>query len=263
MATQYDHYRELAGMRQGVWENNALVYEVGRVVDEVGRSLESIHNNIEMVRRTTSAALMVQQELLNRENLQSVLEEFTYQAEKMLDNFEVANDESTDPSTRYYILTGLLDSIKDSGISTAVIRGRDNKAAFDKVVDRGTELQQKLLSDKEVKQAIQWVENEKQRKAEEERRVVEQERQRKAEVYRKAAEELRQKAEEERRVVEQERRQRAEEQQRRAEQNAPRVKELTGYPITSVRRKMLPPQEVRGIHRRRSTPRCVSPTRPT
>jgi hypothetical protein len=38
---------------------------------------------------------------------------------------------------------------------------------------------------------------------------------------------------------------------------------LTGYPVTLGRRKLLRSHAVRRIHRRRSTPRCVSPTPPT
>jgi hypothetical protein len=47
-----------------------------------------------------------------------------------------------------------------------------------------------------------------------------------------------------------------------AEQEEIRQAALTGYPVTSDPRKLFSDQEVRRILRRRSTPRCASPTRP-
>ena len=130
MPTQYDYYRELVKTRRGMEWNNLLVAEVAN-------SLHSIHDEIAEVRRHTTAAMAIQQELLNRELIQAKLEEFIYQAERMVDEFENANG-SIDLSTQYYLLTGLLETIKDQGISTVFIRGRDNKAAFDMVVGRGS-----------------------------------------------------------------------------------------------------------------------------
>jgi hypothetical protein len=66
----------------------------------------------------------------------------------------------------------LLETIKDQGISTVFIRGRDNKAAFDKVVDRASSIRQALSQEKEVKKALVWAEEEQKRAAE--RRMQEQ-----------------------------------------------------------------------------------------
>jgi hypothetical protein len=91
MPTQYDYYRELVKTRQGIEWNTLLVAEVAN-------SLQSIHDEIEAVRRTTTAAMAIQQELLNREMIQAKLEEFIYQAERMVDEFAGANG-SIDLST--------------------------------------------------------------------------------------------------------------------------------------------------------------------
>lgn len=169
MATQYDYYRELVRTRQGVEWNNTLV-------GGIALSLNTIEGEIAAVRRTTEAALALQQELLNREIMQARLEELIYQTERMVEQFEI-EDGSVDSSTRYYLLTGLLETIAGQGISTAIIRGRDNKRAFDLIVERASSLRRRLSGEPEVKKALLWAE-------EEQRRVAERKRQEDEEIER-------------------------------------------------------------------------------
>ena len=136
MATQYNFYREMIKTRQGIEWNNALVAGVGE-------SLGAIHHEIEIVRRTTSLSLEIQQELLKKDYIQAQLDESIYQAERTIEKFDDMN-EQVGPSTQYFELGRLLDAIDRDNISTSMIRGRDNKAAFDKIINRAIERRQKL-----------------------------------------------------------------------------------------------------------------------
>jgi hypothetical protein len=170
--TSFDFYRELVKTRQGVEWNNLLL---GGISD----SLFSIHAEIAQVRQMNAEALAIQQELLNREIIQSKLEEFIFQMEKMVNEFNQPGD-SPVPSTRYFLLTGVLKTIREQGISTAIVRGRDNKAAFDKCANEAMSLLKRLHDEPEVKAALAWAKEE-QKRLEDQRQKQEEERKKQAE----------------------------------------------------------------------------------
>jgi hypothetical protein len=116
----------------------------------------AIHDQMEEVKWQNENALAIQQELLNREQLQQYLEEFVYQTEKLVEQFSSKSD--VPASTRYFLLQSVLAQVEEDGIDTATLRGRDNKAAFEKVMAQVHRLIATLLKDSEVQEAIEWAE---------------------------------------------------------------------------------------------------------
>lgn len=178
--TAFDIHRELVRTRQEAEWNNLLVAGISD-------TLSSIHDEIAQVRRANAEALAIQQELLNREVIQGRLEEFIYQIEKMVTEFEGPDCEAV-PSTRYFLLTGVLKTIQTEGISTAVIRGRDNKATFEAVVRRARTVAKTLEGDPEVREALAWAAQERKRLADKKAAEEEEQRQREQEEQKRRRE---------------------------------------------------------------------------
>ena len=165
-----DTYRELASIRANTQASVAFQALQTGLLAQMNGSMNSIHAEMANARQQQSEALAIQQELLNREQIQSHLEEFVFQAEKLV--AECSKTTTDIPaSSRYFLLMGVLGKIKENGIGTPVIKGRDNKAAFDKVVNDTKGLTQRLLTDPEVQEALEWAEAESLRKAEEQKRL--------------------------------------------------------------------------------------------
>jgi hypothetical protein len=97
----------------------------------------SIHSEVAQAKQQQAEALAIQQELLARERLQTRLEEMIYQTEKLVAECS-KGDSDTPASTWYFLLDGVLRQIEQDGIATPVIKGRDNKAAFERVVREAT-----------------------------------------------------------------------------------------------------------------------------
>jgi len=203
--TSFDFHRELVKTRQGIEWNTMLL-------TDISGSLFSIHAEIAQVRQLNTEALAIQQELLNRETIQGKLEEFIYQIEKMVKEFQQPGN-SPVPSTRYFLLTGVLKTIRDQGISTAIVRGRDNKAAFDKCANEAMSLLKRLHDDPEVKAALAWAKAE-QKRLEDQKKKQEDEQRRQAEE--KARQQREEAEERERRKKERE----AQEEEKKREREA-------------------------------------------
>lgn len=154
MGMSYDEYHQLARLRAA---SHGYSFEAreGAVVAQMAETLHSIHDQMEFARRQNAEALAYQQALLNHEALQCQIEELIYRSEKL-----VAQCSSTDSdfplSSRYYLLLGVLGKIDRDGIATPMIRGRENKAAFERVVEQVRALKAKLEGEPEVQEAIQW-----------------------------------------------------------------------------------------------------------
>jgi hypothetical protein len=154
------------------------VEDAGQVGQEQLAELRQINDTLSVVlaemdaiRRTQAQgialqqqALAVQQAMLAREVFQDRLEEFVYQFGKLIGHCE-ADDSEYPPPTRYFLLDGVFRQIAAAGISTAVIKGRDNKAAFDGCVAKGKTLFRQLAGHPDVKEALAWAEGEKKRQA--------------------------------------------------------------------------------------------------
>lgn len=137
---------------------------------QMSNSLGAIHEEVARARADQAEALALQQQMLAREELQSHLEEFIYQSEKLV---AACRNPKTDipPSTRYYLLDGVVQQVEQDGIATAIIRGRENKAAFERVFAEVQQLRSALKSDPEVKAALAWAAKIDQQRAEQRRQI--------------------------------------------------------------------------------------------
>ena len=163
------HYR--AALIRSIEETGHVGHEQLAELRAVNATLDAVLSEMDAIRRSQAQgvalqaqALAVQQAMLAREVFQDRLEEFVYQFEKMVSQFQQPDAECP-PSTQYFLLDGVFRQIADAAISTAVIKGRDNKAAFDGCVAKGRTLFRQLAAHPDVKEALVWAEGEKKRQA--------------------------------------------------------------------------------------------------
>ncbi len=158
----YDTYVEQARTRAAAQASVAFQALQTGLLNQMSQSMNAVYSEMAEVRQQQGEALAIQQELLNREQMQSHLEEFIFQAEKLIAE---CSKTTTDipPSSRYFLLMGVQGKIENDGISTAIIRGRDNKTAFENVLASANDLTQRLLKEPEVQQAVKWAEAERKR----------------------------------------------------------------------------------------------------
>lgn len=170
MATENPTYQELARIRAASENNLAFQTIQTGVLTSLNGVMGSIHSEMAEVRQLHAEGLAAQQELLQREALQDRIEEFLYQAEKLVEKCS-SRDTDIPYSSRYFLLQGVIHSVHNEGISTAIIKGRENKKAFDDVVDKINKMLSKLSEIAEVKEAIEWAEAENRRAIAERNRV--------------------------------------------------------------------------------------------
>lgn len=162
------------------------------LLTQMSATMGSIGAEMAKAREHLADALAIQQELLTREQMQAYLEEFIYQTQKLVVECSKADSEIP-PSTRFFLLRGVLLHTMKEGIATPIIKGRDNKAAFDLVVNEAKILCNQLQRDSSVQQAIAWAKqmDEKRRLEEEAERIEEAERQRKRRIEQEREDEQR------------------------------------------------------------------------
>jgi hypothetical protein len=158
--------REIA--RQQASANTWNMIQTGVMAGQLA-ALSNIHGQMAEVKRQSADALAIQQELLNREQLQQYLEEFIFQTEKLVEEFSAKSE--VPASTRYFLLQSVLVQVQQDGIATTTIRGRDNKVAFERAMASVNRLVAELLEDPEVQQAIKRAEKEEAKRAEKRREI--------------------------------------------------------------------------------------------
>ena len=163
---QAEALRDIA--RQQATANTWNMIQTGVMAGQLAVQ-SAIHGQMEQVKRQTADTLAIQQELLNREQLQQNLEEFIFQTEKLV--AESSAKSEVPASTRYFLLQSVLVQVEEDGIDTAMIRGRDNKAAFERAMASVNRLVAELLKDPEVQQAIKWAEKEAAKRAEKRQKI--------------------------------------------------------------------------------------------
>jgi hypothetical protein len=140
------------------------------------------------IRQQNADALAMHQEMLAKEELQAHLEEFIYASQKMLDGFD---DPSCDvaPVARYVQTRTIVENVDDWGLDTSIIRGRENKAAFEKMLQQAkTSVSRLETTSKEVQDALAWAEAESKRIEIEEAKTAEKKRLLRDEIEKKIAE---------------------------------------------------------------------------
>lgn len=169
--TAFDAYQKLVN-QQRVQIGMSAVQTA--ITTQMAGSLHQLQGEMAAIHQMNLEGLAIQQELLKREQLQAEIEEFIYNVQKMVQEFSDAS--CPEPSTgRYFALKGVAETVQDLGLGTPLIRGRDNKAAFESSMKEVNKLKVDLESDEEVIEALAWVRAEKQRRLEAKRKQQEEE----------------------------------------------------------------------------------------
>lgn len=156
-----------AHYRAALIESIEVTAQVGREqlseLQQVNSTLDNVLTEMAAIRRTQAEGLALQQAMLAREVFQDRVEEFVFQFDKLIGQCE-RPDSDFPPATQFYLIDGMLKQIDAAGITTAVVKGRDNKAAFDACVARGKALFKQLVKHPDVREAIAWAEGERKKR---------------------------------------------------------------------------------------------------
>lgn len=166
MPTQFDLYQKMLNHQR---MQTGLMVGQTALMGHMAGSLHNLHGEMHAIRQMNLQGLAVQQEMLQREQLQSQLEEFIYNTEKLVAEFGNPGCDQP-PSVRYFSLKGVAETVEQLGIGTALIRGRDNKAAYEAAMKEVNRIATSLESDPEVVEAIAWAAAEERRLAEDQRK---------------------------------------------------------------------------------------------
>lgn len=170
MSTRFDDYqRVLKNERFHRQVETVMMAAQTALMANMAGSLNHLQAEMISIRQLQLEGLAIQQEMLNRDLLQGQLEEFIYNTEKMVQSFSEA-ESGVQPSAQYFVLLGIRETVKQLGIGTALIRGRENKAAFESAMEQVAGLLGQLKVHPEVIEALAWVKSEQQRVAEKRRK---------------------------------------------------------------------------------------------
>lgn len=221
-SAQLNDLNRLQEMSVGVGADQALsLRSISRTLESIDCNIGNVHSQLLEIRKATQDAVQVQQELLTRDNMQGWLEQFIYDMEKLLAEFG-GTECKLEPARRYFVLRDVLNVIDRDNIATPVIRGRENKAAFDKALAAVQQMKGALERTEEVRQAIAWVKEEEKRQA----RLEEEERDRQRRAENEEALRKHQEKERERKQREQEQAEQGREHSRRKKLARPFQEEL-------------------------------------
>lgn len=177
----YDQYAEMSKQTQAARANVAINAAQAVIMSQMSASLNNISAVMQDVRSHQADALAIQQELLQEDRLQAYIEEFIYSTEKLVAECSKKECELA-LSTRYFLLLGVTKTVQQQGLATPVIRGRDNKAAFENGLENVQKLLSQLEQEAEVKEAIAWSEEERRKREEEAERARKAKQKRQAEI---------------------------------------------------------------------------------
>lgn len=147
----------------------------------------AMNRQLAEMRQQGANALALQQQMLEREELQSQIEEFVYSAQKILKSYSEPNC-TIHVVARYAEIHGMLGKIEEWGLGTPLIKGRDNKAAFETMVGQAQASLVELEKHKDVQDAIAWAKAEELRVAKEQQKLTEQKAVRRDELQRRIGE---------------------------------------------------------------------------
>ncbi|MCA9092698.1 MAG: hypothetical protein KDA68_04390, partial [Planctomycetaceae bacterium] len=172
MSSKFDGYEKLLQHQRfqsamsGIQTASSL--KQMQLAGNMSQSLHSLYGEMEDMRQACDDAVSIQRQMLEREQIQGDIEEFIYSTQKMIDAFQSDDCEIPLPM-QYFNLRGVLETIEECGLTTALVRGRDNKAALETMVDQGKELFGRLEVEPEVQEAIQWAKDERKRQIDKKR----------------------------------------------------------------------------------------------
>jgi ElaB/YqjD/DUF883 family membrane-anchored ribosome-binding protein len=161
MSTQFDVYQKMLNHER--FQTGLMVGQTALMGSMAG-SLTHLQGEMANIRQMNLEGLAIQQEMLQRQQLQAQLEEFIYNAQKLVTEF---SDGTCDQpaSARYFSLKGITETVQQLGIGTALIQGRENKAAFEAAMKDVQSLTASLENEPDVVEAISWSKSEQKRTA--------------------------------------------------------------------------------------------------
>jgi hypothetical protein len=167
--TQFDDYQDM--LNQQRLQTN-IMFQQTATMGHISDSLSGLQGEMADIRKLNLRGLAIQQEMLQRDQLQSQMEEFIYNTQKIVDEFSSSSCEEA-PSVKFFSLKGIIETVLELGIGTALIRGRENKAAFESTMSEVRRLALLLERDPDVSEAIAWTKQEQKRIALEEQKQKE------------------------------------------------------------------------------------------
>ena len=176
MSTRFDDYQKVLRNERFHRElQTTMMAAQTALAMNMSGSLNNLQSEMAAIRQLNLEGLAIQQEMLQREQLQGHLEEFIYNIDKMTKDFSDTGCQ-VPQSAKYFSLRGVLETVQQVGIGTALIRGRENKAAFEAAMETAQKLVAQLQGQPDVVEALDWVKTEQKRIAEAKREQEEQQR---------------------------------------------------------------------------------------
>ena len=110
--TPYDDYQKRMATH-AKWQTQLAVFQSACLID-MGRSLDQLNGEMREIRKANLEAVAIQQEMIQRDNLQSHLEELIYNTQKMVAEFSAKSCDA--PSVvRYFSLFGVTKTVQQLG----------------------------------------------------------------------------------------------------------------------------------------------------
>lgn len=127
----------------------------------INRSLASMLRELGDIRRIQQVGVELLGAILARDTFQASMEEFVFRFRRSLGEFR---DENTGypVEAQFLYLQQMLEVIQRCGISTACIRGLENKAAFDTCLSEAFGIHQTLIHHPDVQKALRSAETDRQ-----------------------------------------------------------------------------------------------------
>lgn len=153
-------------------ESIQLQREVVDSLQRIDVTLQFIHEELGNLHSTVREGVELQKLALERQILQDKLEEFVYQLQKNAD--EVSHPECGLPLQKQYLISnGLLQTIKELGISTGLIKGISTKTLFESSSLQLAKRKAELLEVSTVRTWVQLWEDEQARATEQSKQTTE------------------------------------------------------------------------------------------
>ena len=169
---EYERFMRLAADGSAIDASRQLI-KVGGVLGEVNSELSDLRKNV-------ADQLALQKLALLRDSLQDHIEELIYQGGRMVRRIR-DNEDDTSAINNAQALRCFAKCIENANVRTDIIRGLENKRAFDDVLEAIDELLHELMQMPDVRQVFE----DEEKKDREHRRRVEAQRQKRLEVERR------------------------------------------------------------------------------
>ena len=119
----------------------------------INHAFDTVVGEVGEIRRTQQEGLELQRAIFARDVFQDAMEDFVYKFQKTLAEFG-RPETAYPPEIQFHQLRQIIEQVDRYEITTACIRGRDNKAAFDACLTEAREAYRQLARHPEVRQLL-------------------------------------------------------------------------------------------------------------